>query len=130
MHKMSDIIKSFGYNAGKIWSVLQDEGPQVQTKLLKTTGLRNEEFYGAIGWLARENKVYKEKRTYKVGVTNLTNTIGANAGKVWDILSKNSEVDVSAIARIAKIPKYDCYAALGWLAREGKITAKVKVRKK
>ena len=45
---MSDIIKSFGYNAGKIWNVLRDEGPQVQTKLLKTTGLRNEEFYGAI----------------------------------------------------------------------------------
>ena len=32
---MNDIIKSFGNNAGKLWDILNEEGPQVQTKLLK-----------------------------------------------------------------------------------------------
>ncbi len=127
---MSEVIKSFGNNAGIVWDTLNKKGPQVQTKIQKLTKLREEEFYGAIGWLARENKVHKNKRTYKIGDTNLTNEIGSNAGKVWKILDSTNEVDVNTIARIAKIEKRDCYSALGWLAREGKITAKIKVRKR
>ena len=127
---MGEIIKSFGCNAGKIWDVLHIEGPQVQTKLQKKTNLRNEEFYGALGWLARENKIFKEKRTYKIGETNLTEHIGNNAGKIWEVLGRNCEIDVNAISRMTKIDKLDCYSALGWLAREGKITAKVTVRKR
>ena len=127
---MSDVIKYFGNNAGKLWDTLDTEGPQVQTKLLKKTNLRNEEFYSAIGWLARENKIYKDKRTYKIGETNLTEKIGSDAGKVWKTLCRNDEVDMSSISRLAKIEKRDCYTVLGWLAREGKITAKIKVKRK
>ena len=94
------------------------------------TNLKNDDFYGAVGWLARENKIYKEKRTYKLGITNLTSVIGTNAGKVWDILNKRNEIDVSSIVRLSKISKNDCYSALGWLAREGKITTKIIVKKK
>jgi hypothetical protein len=127
---MSEIIKSFGNNAGKIYNILNGEGPQVQTKLQKKTNLRNEEFYGAVGWLARENKIYKEKRTYKIGETNLTNHIGINAGKIWEVLGRNNEIDINAMSRVTKIEKMDCYCALGWLAREGKITARITVRKR
>jgi len=126
---MNEIMKSFGHNAGKLWATLNDDGPQVQTKLIKKTNMRNEEFFGAIGWLARENKIYRDKRTYRIGETNLTDKIGLDAGKVWDVIGRN-EIDVSAIARISKIDKNDCYSALGWLAREGKITAKITVKKK
>ena len=127
---MSDVIKSFGNNAGKIYDVLHGEGPQVQTKLLKRANLRNEEFYSAIGWLARENKIYKDKRTYKIGETNLTEKIGSDAGKVWQVLGGSNEIDVNAISRVTKIEKMDCYSALGWLAREGRITARITVRKR
>ena len=127
---MSDVIKSFGNNAGKLWDTLDTEGPQVQTKLLKRTNLRNEEFYSAIGWLARENKIYKDKRTYKIGETNLTEKIGSDAGKVWQVLGGSNEIDVNAISRLTKIEKMDCYSALGWLACEGKITARITVRKR
>jgi len=130
MWKMSDVIKSFGNNAGKLWDTLDTEGPQVQTKLLKKTNLRNEEFYSAIGWLARENKIYKDKRTYKIGETNLTEKIGSDAGKVWQVLGDSNEIDVNAISRLTKIEKMDCYSALGWLAREGRITARITVRKR
>ena len=127
---MSEVIKSFGNNAGKIYDILHGEGPQVQTKLQKKTNMRDEEFYGAVGWLARENKICKEKRTYKIGETNLMNQIGENAGRIWDVLGRNNEIDINAISRVTNIEKTDCYSALGWLAREGKITARITVRKK
>jgi len=127
---MNEMIKAFGHNAGKVWQVLNKNGPQVQTKLLKKANLRVDEFFTAVGWLARENKIYKEKRTYKLGKTNLTEEIGQNAGKVWEVLGHKDEIDVSAISRIINIDKIDCYSALGWLGREGKISAKIKVRKK
>jgi len=127
---MSDVIKSFGNNAGKLWETLNTDGPQVQTKLLKKTNLRNEEFYSAIGWLARENKIYKDKRTYKIGETNLTEKIGSDAGKVWQVLGGSNEIDVNAISRLTKIEKMDCYSALGWLSREGRITARITVGKR
>ena len=126
---MNEIIKSFGHNAGKIWDVLET-GSQVQTKIMKNTKLSENEFFGAIGWLARENKICKDKRTYTIGKTNLTETIGTDAGKVWSALNKDKEIDVSAISRLTKIEKKDCYSALGWLACEGKITARITVRKK
>jgi len=127
---MNEIIKSFGNNAGKIWEILKEEGPQVQTKLMKKTNLASNEFYGAVGWLARENKIYLDKRTYKIGDTNLTEKIGTSAGKVWSVLDSRNEIDISTITKISKINKVDCYSALGWLAREGKITAKITVKKK
>ena len=127
---MNEIIKSFGNNAGKIWDMLNEEGPQVQTKLIKKINLTQNEFYGAVGWLARENKIYIDKRTYKIGNTNLTDKIGTSAGKVWSVLGSRNEIDVSTITKISKIKKSDCYSALGWLAREGKISAKITVKKK
>ncbi|MCK5112083.1 MAG: winged helix-turn-helix domain-containing protein [Thermoplasmatales archaeon] len=127
---MNEIMKSFGHNAGELWETLSTEGPQVQTKLMNKTKLREDEFYGAIGWLARENKIFRNKKTYKIGETNLTEKIGSDAGKVWKTLGRNNEVDISSISRSAKIEKRDCYTALGWLAREGKITAKIKVKRK
>lgn len=127
---MSDVVKSFGHNAGKIWEILTKEGPQVQTKLLEKTKLKSDEFFGAVGWLARENKISKDKRTYKLGFTNLTEKIGYNAGKIWDVLGRSNDIDITAISRMTKIPKYDCYSALGWLAREGKITAKITIKKR
>ncbi len=127
---MNEIMKSFGHNAGELWERLSTEGPQVQTKLMNKTKLREDEFYGAIGWLARENKIFRNKKTYKIGGTNLTEKIGSDAGKVWKTLGRNNEVDISSISRSAKIEKRDCYTALGWLAREGRITAKIKVKRK
>ncbi len=127
---MSDVEKSIGNNAGRIWDFLSDEGPQVRSKIIEYTKMPEEDFFGAIGWLARENKIRKDKRTYKIGDTNLTIKIGSDAGKVWEVLHKRNDLDISVIARLSKVNKKDCYSALGWLAREGKVTAKIAVRKK
>ena len=124
------MVKSFGNNAGKIWETLEQDGPQVQKKLMEKAQLTEDEFYGAIGWLAREDKVRKDKRTYTIGETNLTEDIGTNAGRVWEVLKKRNDLDMVTISRLSKVPKRDCYSALGWLAREDKVSAKISVRKK
>ncbi|WP_294081540.1 winged helix-turn-helix domain-containing protein [Proteiniphilum sp. UBA5384] len=47
--------------------------------------------------------------------------IGINAGKVWTILDKEGRQNVKEVKKATKLTDKDLYAALGWLAREGKI---------
>ena len=50
-------------------------------------------------------------------------TIGNNAGLVWNALSANNGLSIKALKKATKISKEkDLYAALGWLGREGKIS--------
>lgn len=118
---MIDIINEFGKKAGKIWVTLNTYGPQNQSSLLKNTKLSLSDFYIGIGWLARENKIYRDKLFYNLGETNLTNKIGENAGKVWRLLESQGEIDVTSISKITQVKIQDVYSALGWLAREDKI---------
>jgi Winged helix-turn-helix domain (DUF2582) len=126
---MKNIIDEYGRNAGKIWETLNTNGSLPQTKLIRNTKLKNEEFHSAVGWLARENKINKQNMiqnpTYSLGETNLTTKIGEDAGKVWKTLSTLGENDVSAIAKNAQIEPDEVHAALGWLAREDKIDIKL-----
>ncbi|MDH7518021.1 MAG: winged helix-turn-helix domain-containing protein [Candidatus Thermoplasmatota archaeon] len=121
---MNNIIEEFGLNAGKVWQVLNSQGALTQTKIMKTAKLKEDEFFAAVGWLARENKICREGPMYRLGQTNLTSKIGTNAGKVWNVLSKQKEADISAIAKLTKLQPKDAYSALGWLARENKIEVK------
>jgi len=118
---MRDVTKNFGQNAGKIWISLNTFGPQNESSLIKNSKLSLRNFYVGLGWLARENKIYKDGEFYKLGDTNLTNTIGENAGKVWRILASKGQVDISSIAKVTQTTIQDAYTALGWLAREDKI---------
>jgi hypothetical protein len=125
---MRNIIDEYGRNAGKIWEALNTDGSLTQTKIIRNTKLKNDEFYSAIGWLARENKINRQNMTqgssYSLGETNLTTKIGGNAGRVWKTLSTWGENDVSAIAKYSRIQQDEVHAALGWLARENKIDVK------
>jgi hypothetical protein len=120
---MINIIEEFGRNAGKIWETLCSQGPQTEKKLMSTTGLKTHEFYAAVGWLARENKICKIDMTYQIGDTNMTEQIGQNAGKIFTMLETMKEMDVTEIPDLTRIKPMDAYSALGWLARENKIEA-------
>lgn len=48
--------------------------------------------------------------------------IGTNAGKVWTLLDEAGSQNVKDLKKSSKLTDKDLYAALGWLAREGKIT--------
>lgn len=50
-----------------------------------------------------------------------TFSIGENAGILWRILEDNTELTVSQMKDLTGLKTADVYAAVGWLAREGKI---------
>jgi hypothetical protein len=118
---MKNNVNNFGKNAGKIWKALEKFGPLDEVDLIKKIKLNRNDFYAGIGWLARENKIYKVGSKYHLGETNLTNNIGYNAGKVWNTLYTTQDVNITTIAEISQIKIRDAYHALGWLAREDKI---------
>ncbi len=51
----------------------------------------------------------------------LKSTIGLNAGLVWKALEKE-QTNVKALKKATKLTDKDLYLALGWLAREGKVS--------
>jgi hypothetical protein len=118
---MKNAINNFGRNAGRIWATLNIYGPLSKNILIKKTRLKENDFYVAIGWLARENKIYKNGQVYELKETNLISKIGLDAGKVWNLLNSQGKCNVSNIVKINKIKIQDAYSALGWLAREDKI---------
>jgi len=117
-----DLTAKFGNSAGKIWKILSEKGTLHKDQLKEETRLKNEDFHGGIGWLARENKIAKEdKENLKLDNTNLTDKIGSDAARVWRILEIWGEVDIHSIQRLADVQEEDVHTALGWLAREDKI---------
>ena len=55
--------------------------------------------------------------------------IGEIAGKIWTILGKRQNVNISKLPKILKEKGEIVYQALGWLAREDKINYHTKERK-
>ncbi len=52
----------------------------------------------------------------------MVNVIGATAGKVWHHLDKNGEATALKLKAALGITNADLYMAVGWLARENKVT--------
>lgn len=50
-----------------------------------------------------------------------TETIGQNAGLVWEALNVGEALGTKRIKKITKLKDKELYAALGWLAREDKV---------
>lgn len=51
------MITEIGLAAGAIWNTLKKEGETNVTQLQKKTGLPQNQFFMALGWLAREDKL-------------------------------------------------------------------------
>ena len=126
---MRDLTTKFGENAGKIWSVLNEEGCLKKKKLLKITQLNDDDFFTGVGWLAKENKISKEdKDCFKLDVSNLDSEIGAHAGRVWKILDIWGDADFTTIKRLSDLDDNEVHSAIGWLSREDKICVDEKQR--
>lgn len=52
-------------------------------------------------------------------------TIGVNAGTVWNALNKAEALGLKQLKKITKLKDKEVFAALGWLARESKVTIDV-----
>lgn len=51
-----------------------------------------------------------------------TDTIGSWAGMVWCALNEAEVLDTKQLKKITKLKEKELYAAMGWLAREDKVT--------
>ena len=118
---MINTMEQFGRNAGRVWEALNSQGPLTESQLMEFTSLRSYEFYVAVGWLARENKICKDGSIYRLDETNLTFEIGWDAGKIWDVLHMQGGVNIPYISKATHMEKRNTYSALGWLSRENKI---------
>ena len=56
------------------------------------------------------------------------NNIGLNAGLVWNALNANGKMTETKLKKETGLASADFYAALGWLAREGKLNTIVETR--
>lgn len=65
-----EMMESVGNTAGKVWHLLDDQGPQTLAQLKKKLGGSGEVVGFALGWLAREDKVdiTLEKKSFKVAL--------------------------------------------------------------
>jgi DNA-binding HxlR family transcriptional regulator len=65
-----EINAQVGETAGRIWHLLNDEGPQTFSQLKKKLGGSPELLSFALGWLAREDKVdiMQEKKTLRIAL--------------------------------------------------------------
>ena len=52
-------------------------------------------------------------------------TIGTNAGSVWAALNEADALGVKQLKKITRLKDKEIFAALGWIAREGKININV-----
>lgn len=50
-----------------------------------------------------------------------TDTIGYNAGAVWTALAAAEAMGLKQLKKVTKLKDKEVFAAMGWLAREGKI---------
>ncbi len=125
---MRDIVTKYGINAGKIWTVLDEKGSLNEEDLISTTKLKENDLHIGIGWLARENKIQKDNNRFKLDKSNMDKVIGSHAGRVWKILDIWGDADLESIMKLSDLKEKDIYTALGWLARENKITLDQKNR--
>ena len=119
---MINTIEQFGRNAGFVWKALSENKSLPIDEILKETHLRMYEVEIAIGWLARENKISYHQGKYYIAPTNLTTNIGSNAGVIWHVLKECGTVNIQDIIRESKLPTQEIYKAIGWLAREEKLS--------
>lgn len=63
-----DVKNEVDETAGKVWHLLDHDGPQTLTQLKKQATVASELLHFAIGWLAREDKVdiVQEKKSFRV----------------------------------------------------------------
>lgn len=63
------ITSEIGWNAGKIWNLLNEQGEHSITDMKNKLNLDDPEFFMAIGWLAREGKIFHFEKDTKLIVT-------------------------------------------------------------
>ena len=62
------IKNEIGHNAGKVWGILNEKGELPLKTLKATSGFTEKDLYLALGWLAREGKVFMHEKKKELNV--------------------------------------------------------------
>ncbi len=54
-------VARIGETAGNVWQILSQNGPLSVTRLVEEVGEKHDTVMQALGWLAREEKIWIEK---------------------------------------------------------------------
>ena len=54
-------VAQIGETAGNVWQILSQNGPLSVTRLVEEVGEKHDMVMQALGWLAREEKIWIEK---------------------------------------------------------------------
>jgi predicted HTH transcriptional regulator len=57
---------------------------------------------------------------------DLNEGVGSAAGKIWDFLNENGQASASKLTESTGLDRNDVQRAIGWLAREGKLSVERK----
>lgn len=49
-------------------------------------------------------------------------SIGTNAGLIWNALNESKSMNLKDLKKATKLKEKEAFLALGWLAREGKVS--------
>ena len=88
---MESIIEQVGKNAGKIWKTLNIHGPLTENQLLNQTDLSANKIHAAIGWLARENKIFKNEELFSLDESSFKN--GNNKENIDQSFEENKIIE-------------------------------------
>jgi hypothetical protein len=58
----SSLVAEIGDTAGDVWNTLANNGPMSLAKLVKAVGQPRDLVMQALGWLAREDKIWIEEQ--------------------------------------------------------------------
>ena len=56
----SSVVEQIGDTAGMVWQILNEQGPLSVARLVKAAGEPRDTVMQALGWLAREDKIWFE----------------------------------------------------------------------
>ncbi|MDD4606564.1 MAG: winged helix-turn-helix domain-containing protein [Dysgonamonadaceae bacterium] len=63
------MVEKIGMDAGKVWTVLDEEGRLTEPALKKAVNLTYKDLYAAMGWLAREEKIVLQKEGKEIYIS-------------------------------------------------------------
>jgi hypothetical protein len=83
-----------------------------------------------LNFLKRKRQVENQAMGSDESAISLAEQIGVTSGQVWQLLAENGEMNLSQLVKQVDASRDSVMQAVGWLARESKISiaAKHKVR--
>lgn len=120
---MDKNVKRIKEYADKILNCSENKTFRSIDELKEKTDLKEDKVHLGLGWLAKNEEIQGVlKNERNEGNKSIMNQdVEENAEKIKHVLMNQSKKNVATLSKISELPSNEVYAAIGFLAREGKI---------